>query len=222
MMMSYKFIIDAFTSPASLAAWLILLSSFSLISFVPVIVLFIKNKRGYFAALFLALIPLFIGLSGTMFSLRMAYMCIDNVPEVQRMQAMATGKSIALATSYFGILPAIVFWTAAVISFAFSSINNLTTAPNLKPGYVFTIYAKTRVLLLGITASCIPLLVGCAGWILGTMLKNDAIANVPAAQREAALVVGRKIVTNYTVAGLVLTVAGVLITFFLARGKSNS
>jgi biopolymer transport protein ExbB/TolQ len=48
-----------------------------------------------------------LGLTGTIFGLMMAFDAIANVPAAQRAQALATGISVAMSTTLFGLLVAI-------------------------------------------------------------------------------------------------------------------
>ncbi len=48
-----------------------------------------------------------LGLTGTIFGLMMAFDAIANVPAAQRAQALATGISVAMSTTLFGLLVAV-------------------------------------------------------------------------------------------------------------------
>jgi biopolymer transport protein ExbB/TolQ len=47
------------------------------------------------------------GLTGTIYGLMMAFDAIANVPAAQRAQALATGISVAMATTLFGLVIAV-------------------------------------------------------------------------------------------------------------------
>ncbi len=55
----------------------------------------------------LANLSTLLGLTGTIFGLMMAFDAIANVPAAQRAQALATGISVAMSTTLFGLLVAI-------------------------------------------------------------------------------------------------------------------
>lgn len=55
----------------------------------------------------MANISTMLGLTGTIFGLMMAFDAIANVPAAQRAQALATGISIAMSTTLFGLLVAV-------------------------------------------------------------------------------------------------------------------
>lgn len=55
----------------------------------------------------LANLSTMLGLTGTIFGLMMAFDAIANVPAAQRGQALATGISVAMSTTLFGLLMAI-------------------------------------------------------------------------------------------------------------------
>ena len=48
-----------------------------------------------------------LGLTGTIFGLMMAFDAIANVPAAQRAQALATGISVAMSTTLFGLIVAV-------------------------------------------------------------------------------------------------------------------
>jgi biopolymer transport protein ExbB/TolQ len=48
-----------------------------------------------------------LGLTGTIFGLMLAFDAIANVPAAQRAQALATGISVAMSTTLFGLLVAV-------------------------------------------------------------------------------------------------------------------
>lgn len=55
----------------------------------------------------LANLATLLGLTGTIFGLMMAFDAIANVPAAQRAQALATGISIAMSTTLFGLIVAV-------------------------------------------------------------------------------------------------------------------
>ncbi len=55
----------------------------------------------------LANIATLLGLTGTIFGLMLAFDAIANVPAAQRAQALATGISVAMSTTLFGLLVAV-------------------------------------------------------------------------------------------------------------------
>jgi biopolymer transport protein ExbB/TolQ len=55
----------------------------------------------------LANLSTLLGLTGTIFGLMMAFDAIANVPAAQRAQALATGISVAMSTTLFGLIVAV-------------------------------------------------------------------------------------------------------------------
>jgi len=55
----------------------------------------------------LANLATLLGLTGTIFGLMMAFDAIANVPAAQRAQALATGISVAMSTTLFGLIVAV-------------------------------------------------------------------------------------------------------------------
>ncbi len=179
-MQAMKFMVDAFISPGAPACWVVLFLSFMLIITIPVVAFTTKDVRIHLATQFSSLLPLVIGLLGTLYSLDVAHSALQQVPEAFQAQAGATGRSVSMSTIFFSTFPTIILWIIALFSILLSrKVFRSKVQVEVKNRYY-----EFWLFLIAIVG--IPILVALSIWIFGKIVCFDAMANVPAPQRAQA------------------------------------
>lgn len=201
--------IDVFVSPASVAAWLILLISFLLVLAIPTIVIAVRDSRAQFAALGLALTPFLIGAAGMLYSLRIAFDAVDQIPEAYQLPARATGIAISMSSAFFGSIPSAILWTIAFLTILVSNSQRKSGRAHFPPS------AENWLYTIGLSG--IPMIGTITVWFYGKIISYDALANVPAARREAAAAAGNSLSNQATVIWIVLLLLIPVLYFALSR-----
>ncbi|MFP4012919.1 MAG: hypothetical protein ACLFVQ_02440 [Chitinispirillaceae bacterium] len=208
-MQPIRFMIDVFVSPASAAAWLILFVSFLLIVAIPAIIVGLRPPRAQFTGLGLALTPFLIGIAGMFYSLRIAFDAIDQIPEAHQLPAKATGISISMSSAFFGSIPSAVLWAIALLTILVSN--------NLQKSGTPPVSKRAQNWLYTIGLSGIPMIGTITVWLYGKIISYDALANVPAAQRQAASANGDLLSKQAVIVWIVLLLLIPVLYFALSR-----
>lgn len=213
-MLFLKILILSFQSAGSSAAWLVLMTTFGGLVVVTLLIALNASARNAAIALACALVPLIIGAAGTQHAVAVAREAIVHVPEAQRDAAMASGICFGLSTMVLGATASAFLGAVGVVTLALASVIRRTFV--VTPGKAKEqILARMTALLLGIGAAGTSAVAGLAGWVYGRAAYYNAVANVPKAQREAAMAMGETAARQWAVIGLVglvvFTVAGLYV-----------
>ncbi len=176
---------------------------------------FKRDLRGIYIAIVSSLSPIVLGFIGTAYGLYLVYDAIENVPDEYKEMAMSTGISVALATTFGGFITATLLLTYAMF---FVSIKVLPKDFNLldegSSEEIFNGVRKVkRTFFLALTG--IPFLGLLSKSIYGIMLYYDALANVPATQRDEVMKLGiNELIYSSSIAFVVLII-GVSVSIYI-------
>ena len=211
--MMLKFCVDAFVSPANHFTWMIMIVTPNLLVLV---LAFPGVGRKYpvaVAALSLSLLPLLLGAFGTFHSISVVNEAIPKIPEAVLVPAKAMGVAVALSSLFVGAIP------SAILLFLVCFRIGMAVIRNRKKEVSNTEGKNNNGLLRALAAGLImlPAILGGTGVIVGQMVRLDAIANIPAARRDAAVKAGESIAGNSFTGGAVLFVVAVAVAVFVYR-----
>lgn len=185
-MQLFKFIVDGFISPGSFAMWSILIIMAGSIGLVIERFLYLFVKCGGGSGAFMAGISKYLK-SGD-YEKAIKYATLQNTP-------LAKGVVAILQNRGKG---------SKAVQKAVDEVF-LTETPKI-----------SRYIPLLPTLANLATLLGLMGTIYGLMLSFDAVANVPAAQRAAALATGISVAMSTTLFGLMSAIPTLLVHGFLA------
>lgn len=182
-----KFIIDGFRSPGSVVMWGILFLAFSILAVVIERVWYLFFKCGSGSSSFMAGISKYLKAG-------------DYEKAIKYSSSVSTplGKSVTAILKNRGK-------SSKQVQKAVDEVF-LTESPKV-----------TRNISILQVMSNLATMLGLLGTIYGLMLAFDAIANVPAAQRQQALATGISIAMSTTLFGLCIAVPGLLFQGLLAN-----
>lgn len=182
----FKFIVDGFTSPGSVAMWAILVIGFGILGLVIERVWYLFFKCGTSSASFMAGISKYL-----------------KAGDYDKAIKYASSMSTPLAKS-----------VAAILQNRGKSAKQVQKA--VDEVFLTEVPKISRNINILNTLANLATLLGLTGTIFGLMMAFDAIANVPAAQRAQALATGISVAMSTTLFGLIVAVPSILLQGILA------